>query len=668
MTPDQFKQQFQSAVNLHQQGQAQAAKDIYLELLSDSPNHPELHHLLGLTKAMLGDLAAGIADILAAIQLKPDAPAYHNNLGQLLLKSGRLNEALPYLQRAVQIDPTYLEAANNLAQGLIQTGQYAAARQVYKQALNFTHSPSQQAQRTQIHYNLATLCAQMGDYPALLAYTAQILTDDPTSLPALQLQLDAQLKIPDLFAAIATAQAIWKQEPVPENGLRLLSLLPPPLFKSQEDLNHWRNCFESLLTELSSQPLTLTGGALRIDNTPFYLSYMGFNDKNSLMQLAGLYRQILPEHPPQGPVKSKMAPKQKRIGFCSLHFFDHSVSHCFGKLIEAFTEVADFEILLYSMEKAQQDSQTELLRSVASQFVVLPDDLDASAERIAADQLDMLIYPDIGIDTFTWMLAFTRLAPVQMALSGHPVTTGIPTIDYYISSELLEGPEAQIHYSEKLVLLKSIAVNYALPPLPKTFKSREQIFTELNLSHNKHLYLCPMMPFKFHPDLDPLLRAILETDPEAEIAIFDYPLAFFSDNLLPRLEQNLSPYAQRLRVLPWLPQATFLNLLAHVDVALDTPHFGAGNTAYLSLGLGTPMVTLPSPFLRGRSTQALYQQMDLPNLIAHTPEEYVQLALRLGSDRAFQTQMRENILAKNHLLFDRKDGIDELIDFVKNRA
>ncbi len=661
MTPELFKRQLQTAVSLHQQGQAQSAKEMYLELLTQSPNHPEVLHLLGLTKAILGEIDAGIKDILLAIQLRPDAPAFQNNLGQLLLQSGKLSEALAYFQRALQIDPRYLEAANNLANGLFLSGQYLAARDIYTQALKLAVAAEQ---RTQIQLNLAKLCAHLGAYSTLLEYTGMVLKSEPTCLPALQLQLDAQLKQSDLFAAIATAQTIWQIEPVPENGLRLLSLLPPPIFEDEADLNRWRETFQLLLDQLTQQPLKLTGRPLRVDNTPFYLSYMGQNDRKLLEQLAGLYRQILPLHPPQGPVKSQIKPGKRRIGFCSLHFYDHSVTHCFGGLIRAFGQTADFEVYLYTMEKAQQDAQTAQLRQAVSKFVILPDDLEISAKMIADDQPDILIYPDIGIDTFTWMLAFTRLAPVQIALSGHPVTTGIPTIDYYISSALLDTPEAQADYSEKLVRLTHIAVDYALPALPKTMKSREALFSELGLPPEKHIYLCPMMPFKFHPDLDSLLRTILAEDPLAEIGIFDYPTGFFSQKLLPRLRKNLDPHAQRLRVLPWLPQAEFLNLLSHVDVALDTPHFGAGNTAYLSLGLGTPMVTLPSSYLRGRSTQALYQQMGMTELIAQNPQAFVKIALRLGQDCNYRTQIRAELLAKNHLIFGRQDGINDLIAFV----
>ena len=55
------------------------------------------------------------------------------------------------------------------------------------------------------------------------------------------------------------------------------------------------------------------------------------------------------------------------------------------------------------------------------------------------------------MDKLTIQLASMRLAPIQLCSFGHPETSGLRTIDYYISSELLETTESQSFYSEKLI-------------------------------------------------------------------------------------------------------------------------------------------------------------------------------------------------------------------------
>ena len=74
-------------------------------------------------------------------------------------------------------------------------------------------------------------------------------------------------------------------------------------------------------------------------------------------------------------------------------------------------------------------------------------------EQVAATELDVLFYADIGMDPTTYFLAFSRLAPVQCVTWGHPVTTGIPNIDDYLSSDVFEAPGAEAHYTERLIRL-----------------------------------------------------------------------------------------------------------------------------------------------------------------------------------------------------------------------
>src|SRR5450755_3965716 len=72
----------------------------------------------------------------------------------------------------------------------------------------------------------------------------------------------------------------------------------------------------------------------------------------------------------------------------------------------------------------------------------------------------VLIYPEIGMDKVSAQLAAQRLAAVQCASWGHPVTSGFPTIDYFISSDLMEPADAADHYCERLVRLPNLSIHY----------------------------------------------------------------------------------------------------------------------------------------------------------------------------------------------------------------
>src|SRR5207253_11098850 len=103
-----------------------------------------------------------------------------------------------------------------------------------------------------------------------------------------------------------------------------------------------------------------------------------------------------------------------------------------------------------------RDATAQFIQEHVESYVELPVNLAAARRQIAEHGLDVLVYTDIGMEDLTYSLAFSRLAPVQCVTWGHPVTTGIPTIDYYLSSTLFETAEAQEHYTETLVRLPAL--------------------------------------------------------------------------------------------------------------------------------------------------------------------------------------------------------------------
>src|SRR5262249_9395174 len=164
---------------------------------------------------------------------------------------------------------------------------------------------------------------------------------------------------------------------------------------------------------------------------------------------------------------------------------------------------------------AHGNTAARSFRDSADAVVALPEHLDLARRRVAEQQLDVLLYTDVGMDPLTYFLAFARLAPVQCVTWGHPVTTGIPAMDYFLSSELLEGGGAERHYTEKLVRLPTLNTYYHRPSPPSPLKGREQF----GLPADGHLYGCPQSLFKFHPEFDELLGAILRRDPQGTLVL-----------------------------------------------------------------------------------------------------------------------------------------------------
>ena len=107
----------------------------------------------------------------------------------------------------------------------------------------------------------------------------------------------------------------------------------------------------------------------------------------------------------------------------------------------------------------------------------------------------------------------------------------------------------------------------------------------------------------------------------------------------------------------------YLHLLAACDALLDTTHFGGGNTTYKAFSVGAPLVTLPGAFARGRVTSACYRKMGVLDCIARDRADYVRIALRLGTDRAWREQVRSRIRNARTVLFENAGVLRELEQF-----
>src|SRR5205085_186348 len=119
------------------------------------------------------------------------------------------------------------------------------------------------------------------------------------------------------------------------------------------------------------------------------------------------------------------------------------------------------------------------------------------AARLRASAFDVIVYPEVGMDATTFALAALRLAPLQCAGWGHPVTTGLPSIDAFFTSGMMEPPDADDHYRERLVRLPGLGTRYPAPAVPPGVTR-----AEVGLPDDVALLLCPQSLFKIHPDDD----------------------------------------------------------------------------------------------------------------------------------------------------------------------
>jgi predicted O-linked N-acetylglucosamine transferase (SPINDLY family) len=130
-----------------------------------------------------------------------------------------------------------------------------------------------------------------------------------------------------------------------------------------------------------------------------------------------------------------------------------------------------------------------------------------------------------------------------------------------------------------------------------------------------------------------------------------------------RFRETIPHVVERIRFVPRMSGPDFLSLLSVADVILDPLHWSGGNTTYEALFFGTPVVTLPSKFMRGRVTGGFYRQMGVMDCVVDTKDKYVKLAVRLGTDPAYREKIKARILAANHVLYENMEVVRDVERF-----
>jgi predicted O-linked N-acetylglucosamine transferase (SPINDLY family) len=436
------------------------------------------------------------------------------------------------------------------------------------------------------------------------------------------------------------------------------------IYSSLEEVQCARTRLEENLNRLSTRTLAIVNPADDVGANTFYLAYQGKNDRDLLVRLAALHRAATPSLCFQAPHCRDAARRSRargpiKVGFVSRCFHRHTIGKLNLGLVRNLSR-EHFSVTVLRFP-GPDDAMARAFDQSADHVVSLPLRHDFR-QRIAALELDVLYYCDIGMDAWTYFLAYARLAPVQCVTWGHPVTTGIPTVDYFVSSKLLEPEDAALHYSEELARLDNINVYYYEPMVDVPLKSRRA----LGLDETANLYVCPQSLFKIHPGFDVILAAILRGDPHGRVVLIEGAFAHWKTLLAARFERSFPDVAGRVDFVPRLSQDDFLHLLARADVLLDTTPFGGGSTSYEAFASGTPVVTLPGQLLRGRITAGCYQQMEVVDCIAQSEDEYVQIALRLGTDRDWREQVRSAILSRKHLLYEDATAVRQLESFLQS--
>ena len=465
---------------------------------------------------------------------------------------------------------------------------------------------------------------------------------------------------------LAQAREAYRQalERLPDLGIAVqAATILPVILRDGAEIESIRR---EVLRDLQRiDPLEFSiGDPLRHGRVFFYLAYHGYNDREFQEKLASLYLSAYPELAWTAP--HCLAPKARRngarirISFVSRFFSNHTIAKLNRGLIEHLSR-EHFEVHVFHL--GQRDWMSDLIAQCADHFTCCTGDLAALRSTIASWEPDIVYYTDIGMEPLSYFLAFSRLAPFQCVTWGHPMTTGIPTIDRFISHELCEMGSPREQYTERLFRLgreRSLTYYYR-PILPAMEKTR----ADFQLPPESHIYACLQSIYKVHPEFDAVLAGILLGDPEGRVVFIQGNIPEHEEALRQRLSRLIPDQEDRIIFVPRMSEEEYLNLIALSDVLLDTIHFGGGNSSAEAFAVGTPIVTLPSPYLRGRLTYAWYRRMGFLECVADSPEEYVSIAVRLGTDQAFNAYAKGMIRRLSPVIFEDPGVVREIETFLR---
>lgn len=647
------------------QQDAEAALSAFREAERLEPNNAETEVKIGFVLLELGRPKEAAASLRTALALNPDLPEAHFQLGNALRALGRLEDALGCFRRTLALQPAHLEGANNLGTTLLHLGRADEAARVLEELTK------REPRFAPGLLNLAATYDALGQRNLTVTALQKLTAAQPKLFEpwlALGNALREQSQPEAAKAAFERALAVRPGEPralteranlLQDMGERdaaraslgggsdvervRRALVLPVIPSDREEIAKVRQQLAEELADLRvvSVPEPATAGGAY----PFHLAYQGIDNRDLMQTLGEFWLRTCPDLAWEAPTLESAAPGEPiRLGVVSAFWRDHTVGRLFGDLV-ASLDPHQFEVHLF-LVGGRTDDLTRRWAERAARMLRLAPDLATARRQIADARPHVLLYPEVGMDGFTYFLSFARLAPFQAVTWGHPETTGSPNIDAFLSAEDLEAQGAEQRYTETLIRLPRLGIGFQAPEIP------EPVPREAFDLPEGRLYGCPQSLFKIHPDFDDALECLAAADPQARFVFVLGRYPGWEARLRARWSSSAPSLAKAAIFLPSLARDRYLALLPQCDVLLDPFHFGGGHTSFEAFCMGRPVVTLPGAHLRNRITLAAYRQLEVEGPVAKDPDEFVRLARTLADDPAETDRLGSRIREALPRLFD----------------
>jgi predicted O-linked N-acetylglucosamine transferase (SPINDLY family) len=612
--------------------QLQPAIDCYRIAIQLNPNYIEALNNLGVTLKELGKTDEALACFDNAIRINPNYAEAFNNAGTVFQEIGNINEALQCYEQALQIRPNYIEALLNYGNTFKKNKNFDSALQAYQKALSIR--PNQSLAQ----YLIGEVLYEKGDTSA--------------AQESYRLALSIEPDYPDARFGLAIATI-------------------PKVFKNGESIQKSREAFERELDELERWIPTsksLEGFTNIGAHQPFYLAYQALDNKDLLTRFGKIGCDILKKWQESQSIKHQPSSSSGpiRLGIVSAHFSSHPVWHAITKGLLLNLDPKLFEVHLFDLGKCE-DGETAIAGQHCASYTQGKKKLSEWAQSVVDHKIEALLFPEIGMDPLTRELASLRLAPLQMASWGHPETTGLTTIDYFISAEDLEPNNADENYSEKLIKLPNLGCFFESSGVTPSNLAVE----DLGLRRDRPILLCPGSPSKYSPENDEVLVEIAKRLGKCQFVFFD-----FQSELTKILKDRLGSYFRKenlkldeyVNFIPFQSKENFYALMKQSDLYLDTIGFSGFNTAMQAIECSLPVATKEGKFMRGRLASGILKILGIEALIAKTNQEYIEIVTDLILNRNILQKTKYQLNQKKLSLFSDTNPTNALQEYLISKC
>ena len=417
---------------------------------------------------------------------------------------------------------------------------------------------------------------------------------------------------------------------------------------------------------------------------PYAASYYWDNNKELLVKYCRLLRIIcggwINYSAPQIATTSGQSNSAAKIRICFISdslVADSSVFRDRAALVGKLDKTR-FEVYVASfveLAKIKHKIASQFIGKLGANYIYLGHNITTARQRLQPYNFDVIIYPDIGMKVRPTLLAYSRIAPVQINTWGHSETSGINTLDYFVSSKYFELDsiqKAQEFYSERLITMESLSTYYVSPSalfLDGPIASRENLRYELGFQATDRIYGCLQTFYKISPVMIKIFAGILRGDSNAVLVLsncYPYPKSLAAQLIAIGGKEWSCEFKRRIRWFPPLDKRQYLQLVSICDIHLDPTPFGGCNTSYDAFDFNIPVITLPSCKISGRFTFGLYKKMDadtgvdiVKDVVATTADSYIARAIEIAGNTKLHNMISRKIETAKRAIFMCGDVIAE---------